>query len=90
MTLRPDPYRDLWNRATFDALERFQQEAERRNVSMAGLALTWLLSSPEVTAPIVGPRRPAHFEPVRGGARVEPDGRGTPAGGGAVRAATPR
>ena len=65
MTLRPDPYRDLWNRATFDALERFQQEAERRNVSMAGLALTWLLSSPEVTSPIVGPRRPAHFEPVQ-------------------------
>ena len=65
MTLRPEPYLAIWNRATFDALDRFRSEAERRGVSMAGLALAWLMHGPDVTAPIVGPRRPEHFEPVR-------------------------
>ena len=65
MTLRPEPYLDLWTEATFDALEALRREAERRGVSMAGLALAWLHHHPDVTAPIVGPRRPAHFEPVK-------------------------
>ena len=34
-------------------------------VSMAGLALAWLLHHPRVTAVIVGPRRPEHLEPAR-------------------------
>lgn len=65
MTLRPEPYLAWWNDATFAALDRFRDAAGDHGVSMAGLALAWLRHHPDVTAPIIGPRRPAHFEPVR-------------------------
>lgn len=65
MTLRPEPYFRFLNEATFQGLEQFKAEAERRGVSMGGLALAWVMSNPLVTAPIIGPRRVAHFEPVR-------------------------
>jgi aryl-alcohol dehydrogenase-like predicted oxidoreductase len=65
MTLRPEPYFRYWNAETFNGLERLRVEAARREVSMAGLALAWVMSHPLVTAPIIGPRRPEHFEPVR-------------------------
>jgi aryl-alcohol dehydrogenase-like predicted oxidoreductase len=64
MTLRPEPYLHLWNEKTFSSLAQLQVEAESRGVSMAGLALAWVMSHPLVTAPIVGPRRPAHLQPV--------------------------
>jgi aryl-alcohol dehydrogenase-like predicted oxidoreductase len=31
---------------------------------MAALAIGWLLANPQVTAVIVGPRRPAQLEPA--------------------------
>ncbi len=65
MTLRPEPYVRYWNEQTFAGLERVRAEAERRGVSMAGLTLAWVMSSPDVTAPIIGPRKPEHFQPVR-------------------------
>jgi aryl-alcohol dehydrogenase-like predicted oxidoreductase len=65
MTLRPEPYTRFLNDATFQALQQFRAEAERRSVSMGGLALAWVMSNPLVTAPIIGPRKLAHFEPVR-------------------------
>jgi aryl-alcohol dehydrogenase-like predicted oxidoreductase len=65
MTLRPEPYFKIWNKETFAALDQFQNEAEQRNVTMAGLALAWVMHQPQMTAPIIGPRRPAHFQPVR-------------------------
>jgi aryl-alcohol dehydrogenase-like predicted oxidoreductase len=65
MTLRPEPYFQYWNPQTFDGLERLRAEAERRGVSMGGLALAWVMSHPLVTAPIIGPRKPEHFQPVR-------------------------
>jgi aryl-alcohol dehydrogenase-like predicted oxidoreductase len=65
MTLRPEPYLRYWNKATFDGLERFKTEARQRNLSPAGLALAWVMSSPFVTAAIVGPRKPEHFLPVQ-------------------------
>lgn len=64
MTLRPEPYLHLWNENTFSALAQLQDEADARGVSMAGLALAWVMSHPLVTAPIVGPRRPEHLQPV--------------------------
>jgi len=70
MTMRPEPYLKYWNRETFDALELLRKEAEIRGVSMAGLSLAWLMSSPHVTAPIIGPRRAGHFEPVREALRL--------------------
>lgn len=65
MTLRPEPYLDWWNEATFSKLDAFGTAAADHGVSMAGLALAWLRHHPDVTAPIIGPRRPAHFEPIR-------------------------
>ena len=38
---------------------------------MAGLALAWLSSVPEITAVVVGPTRAEHLEPVREALGVE-------------------
>jgi aryl-alcohol dehydrogenase-like predicted oxidoreductase len=65
MTLRPEPYLRFRSAATFSAIDELAQMASDIGISTAGLALTWLLQHPDVTAPIVGPRRPAHFEPMR-------------------------
>ena len=40
-------------------------------MSMAGLALAWLLHHPRVTAVIVGPRRPEQLEPAREALELE-------------------
>ena len=65
MTLRPEPYFRFLNEETFQGLEQFKAEAAQRGVSMGGLALAWVMSNPLVTAPIIGPRKVLHFEPVR-------------------------
>ena len=64
MTQRPAGYRAFENEATFDALEKFEAEALERGVSMAALALAWLLGVAEVTAVVVGPTKAEHLEPV--------------------------
>jgi aryl-alcohol dehydrogenase-like predicted oxidoreductase len=58
MTLRPDPYADLVNEKTFRGLEAFAVAAAERGVEQATLAVAWVLSHPQVTAVVVGPRRP--------------------------------
>jgi aryl-alcohol dehydrogenase-like predicted oxidoreductase len=65
MTQRPDGYRRYENDTVFDALETFEGEANDRGVSMAGLALAWLLGVPELTAFVVGPTCAEHLDPVR-------------------------
>jgi 1-deoxyxylulose-5-phosphate synthase len=65
MTQRPDGYRRYETEAVFDALEALEREALGRGVSMAGLALAWLLGVPEITAVVVGPTRADQLEPVR-------------------------
>jgi aryl-alcohol dehydrogenase-like predicted oxidoreductase len=64
MTQRPDGYRDFENDVVFDALEALENEATAREVSMAGLALAWLLGVPEITGIVVGPTRAEHLQPV--------------------------
>ena len=64
MTLRPGPYTELGTERTFDALEAFEAAAVERAVDSATLALAWVLSNPQVTSVVVGPRRPAHLEPA--------------------------
>ena len=58
MTLRPDPYADLVNEETFDGLEAFAAAAADLGVEPATLAVAWVLGHPQVTAVVVGPRRP--------------------------------
>jgi aryl-alcohol dehydrogenase-like predicted oxidoreductase len=64
MTMRPEPYRRYASEETFDALEAFEREAAGRGVSMAGLALAWVLAVPEVSAVVIGPMRLEHLAPV--------------------------
>jgi aryl-alcohol dehydrogenase-like predicted oxidoreductase len=73
MTLRPEPYLRLWNEKTFARLSALREQADARGVSMAGLALAWVMSHPLVTAPIIGPRRPEHLQPVREALDMELD-----------------
>jgi aryl-alcohol dehydrogenase-like predicted oxidoreductase len=65
MTLRPEPYRQFLNEQIFGKLEALRAYAVDRDTDMAALALAWVMSHPLVTAPIIGPRRLEHFEPVR-------------------------
>jgi aryl-alcohol dehydrogenase-like predicted oxidoreductase len=65
MSTRPEPYLHLSTDEVFDGLEAFVSEARERGVSAAGLALAWVLSNPEVTAAVYGPRRPQHLGAVR-------------------------
>jgi aryl-alcohol dehydrogenase-like predicted oxidoreductase len=64
MTQRPDPYQRLVADRTFDALEALDARARERDISMAGLALAWLLADDRVTQVVVGPGRPEHLKPV--------------------------
>ena len=64
MTLRPDPYLHFQNDRVFGALEAFEERAAERGTSPAALAIAWLLGDPNVTAVVVGPRRPEQLRPA--------------------------
>ena len=65
MTQRPEPYQALIRAEVFDALEALERMSAERGTSMAGVALAWLLGEPRLTAAVIGPTRPEHFEPLR-------------------------
>ena len=65
MTQRPEGYLRFADDDVFDALEALEREADGRGVSMSGLALAWLLATPDVTVVVVGPTRAEHLDPVR-------------------------
>jgi aryl-alcohol dehydrogenase-like predicted oxidoreductase len=65
MTQRPEPYQRLVSPGTFTVLERLESAAAERGISLAGLALAWLLADERVGQIVVGPGRPEHLEPVR-------------------------
>jgi aryl-alcohol dehydrogenase-like predicted oxidoreductase len=71
MSMRPEFYLHYERDEVFDALEAFRQQAQERGVSMAGLALAWLLASPDVTAIVIGPGRVEHLECVREALELE-------------------
>ena len=64
MTQRPESYAGFLTDRIFDALETLEAEAAGRGVSMAGLALAWLLGQTEVTGIVVGPGRAEHLAPA--------------------------
>ncbi|HUP32286.1 MAG TPA: aldo/keto reductase, partial [Gaiellaceae bacterium] len=64
MTLRPEPYLHLQEDRVFDALEAFAERAGERGTTPAALAIAWLLSHPQVTAVVIGPRRPDQLTPA--------------------------
>ena len=64
MHLRPGPYEHLRTPSTFAALDRFAELAVARGTDTATLAIAWLLAQPDVTAIVVGPRRPEQVTPA--------------------------
>jgi len=64
MTLRPEPYAGYTSDRVFDALGELERQAADRGVSMAGLALAWALSLPELTSVVIGPGRADHLAPA--------------------------
>jgi aryl-alcohol dehydrogenase-like predicted oxidoreductase len=42
-------------------VEAVQKIADDRDISMAQVALAWVLKNPVITAPIVGPTKPHHL-----------------------------
>jgi aryl-alcohol dehydrogenase-like predicted oxidoreductase len=64
MTQRPEGYVSFATDRSYTALEQLEELARERGVSMAGLALGWLLAHHEITAVVVGPTRPEHLDPV--------------------------
>ena len=65
MTMRPEPYLRYDSEEVYASLDALGAAATARGVSMAGLALAWLLAHPGVTSAVVGPRTHAQLEPVR-------------------------
>ena len=61
MTLRPEPYEHLVDDRIFRGLASFEAEARARQVNPSALAIAWVLHHPQMTAAIIGPRKPAHL-----------------------------
>jgi len=56
-------YRDrYWHDLEFDTVDALRPLAEEAGISMARLALGWVLANPAVTAPIVGASRPEQLD----------------------------
>jgi aryl-alcohol dehydrogenase-like predicted oxidoreductase len=68
MTLRPEPYEHLRADAVYDALDRLRQVGDP-----ATLAFAWLFAQPEVTAVVVGPRRPEQLAPALAALETDAD-----------------
>jgi aryl-alcohol dehydrogenase (NADP+) len=52
-------YQDrYWNEKQFDTIEALRPMAAEAGISMATMAVAWVLSNPAITAPIVGASRP--------------------------------
>ena len=71
MTLRPGPYEHLDSEQVYDGLDAFAAAASERGVDMTTLAHAWVLTHPDVTAVILGPRSPRHLESPRAALELE-------------------
>ena len=64
----PDITEPMW-----DALDALTDAARRRDVSVSALALAWVLNAPDVTAPLVAPRRAEQFADIEQALQIELD-----------------
>jgi aryl-alcohol dehydrogenase-like predicted oxidoreductase len=63
----------LYTEENLAKVSRLRTMAREREVSVAGLALSWLRAHPAVTAPLVAPRRPEHWSAVDEALRTDLD-----------------
>lgn len=70
-------YMPTFDDALWNGLHELAAAAGRRGMTTAALALAWVLSSPDVTAPLVAPKRPDQFDDVSAAlnCRLDPDER---------------
>lgn len=76
MTLRPEPYRDFQNDATYQAIDRLGSVAAQYGASLGALALAWAAAHHQVTSILAGPRNAKQFQAVEEALRIrlaEPD-----------------
>jgi aryl-alcohol dehydrogenase-like predicted oxidoreductase len=71
MTMRPEPYEHLQTERVYRGIERLEAAAAARGVHVATLALAWVLSHPRVAGAVIGPRRPAQLDVLRGALGLE-------------------
>lgn len=71
MTLRPEPYAHLEDDRIFDAIDAFEKTAKARGVDMGALAMAWVLSHPQTTAIITGPRKPEHLATAKAASAID-------------------
>ena len=62
-----------WNEAQFEVLETLRKETEARGLSMASVAVAWVLAQPGVTSAILGASRPEQLDPVLAAPELELD-----------------
>ena len=62
-------YRD----SDFTIVDRVTEIASKRGVSNAQIALAWMLSKPEITAPIIGASKPHHLDDALGALEIHLD-----------------
>jgi 1-deoxyxylulose-5-phosphate synthase len=65
LAIRAGPYQEYMSDQLLVGVQRLVGEATRRGVSPSGLALAWVMSRANVTAPVVGPRRLEHLAAIR-------------------------
>jgi len=61
--LRPQPYQQLMNKRTFEAIDALRAVAVERGLDTGTLALAWVVSHPAVTSALIGPRTVDQFKP---------------------------
>jgi aryl-alcohol dehydrogenase-like predicted oxidoreductase len=69
MTQRPGGYARYNDDAVFDSLDALADEAASRGVSMAGLALAWVMH--RCDGAVCGPNRATHLDPVLEAMQIE-------------------
>ncbi|KAI0355232.1 Aldo/keto reductase [Trametes cingulata] len=71
---KTDPFMALYNsEATETIINRVEELAKKKGVSMAQLSLAWIMSKPGVTAPIIGTTNLSNLEDILGSLEVKLD-----------------
>ena len=71
----------LYAKADWEIVDVVERIANARGISMAQVALAWVLSKPDVTAPIIGATRLEHLEEALAALDVKLTAEETPARG---------